>query len=264
MPNKDMYNNRNGNKINFYAALGRTIIAELIKYRRLAAFSVSTIIMPVLLFIMFALPNIDSKSPHANMLVRHLLAAYGSYSILGVAFYSFGVGIASERGQGWTRILRVSSMRPSIYIIAKLAVSGVFSLVALGALLVVVFLVTPISLSVFEIIKLFTVLLLGSVPFSLIGLSIGYWASSQAALPLANILYLPLSFLSGLLIPVSALPEVIRNIAPFLPTYHYGKLATDSLKNEPISLNSIFILIATSFIFGILAYMGFSRDKGRA
>jgi ABC-2 type transport system permease protein len=40
-----------------------------------------------------------------------------------------------------------------------------------------------------------------------------------------NILYLPMSFASGLWMPINLLPHWIQKLAPALPTYHYAQLA---------------------------------------
>jgi ABC-2 type transport system permease protein len=40
-----------------------------------------------------------------------------------------------------------------------------------------------------------------------------------------NLVYLPMSFLSGLWMPLAVLPAAVRDIAPLWPAYHLGQLA---------------------------------------
>ena len=40
----------------------------------------------------------------------YLLATMACYGVMGVAMFSFGVGIAMERGQGWLQVKRASPM----------------------------------------------------------------------------------------------------------------------------------------------------------
>jgi ABC-2 type transport system permease protein len=40
-----------------------------------------------------------------------------------------------------------------------------------------------------------------------------------------NMVYLPMSFLSGLWIPLSMLPHVLQQVAPIWPSYHLDMLA---------------------------------------
>jgi ABC-2 type transport system permease protein len=56
----------------------------------------------------------------------------------------------------------------------------------------------------------------------------------------ANLVYLPLTFASGLFMPLSQLPGFVRDVAPYLPAYHYGQLGWSALgantERLPVSL----------------------------
>jgi ABC-2 type transport system permease protein len=69
------------------------------------------------------------------------------------------------------------------------------------------------------------VLVLGTVAFSPMGAAIAYWVRPKAATTIVNLVFLPLAFLSGFFFTLSTLPQVLQDIAPFLPTYHFGQLA---------------------------------------
>src|SRR5262249_15835312 len=64
-------------------------------------------------------------------------------------------------------------------------------------------------------------LVVGSLPFIALGFAIGYWSGPNAAPALANLIYLPLSFASGLFVPLNQLPAFIQHLPPYLPTHHY-------------------------------------------
>ncbi|MFP3701521.1 ABC transporter permease, partial [Burkholderia sp. SIMBA_013] len=64
---------------------------------------------------------------------------------------------------------------------------------------------------------LFTVLLIGTLPFALIGLLMGLCLSDKAAPAVVNLVYLPMAFLSGLWVPIQFLPDTVRYIAYGLP-----------------------------------------------
>jgi ABC-2 type transport system permease protein len=48
-----------------------------------------------------------------------------------------------------------------------------------------------------------------------------------------NLIYLPMSFLSGLWMPISNLPVMVRDIAPLWPAYHLGQLALAAVGQVP-------------------------------
>jgi len=60
------------------------------------------------------------------------------------------------------------------------------------------------------------------------GLAIGYFAGPNSAPAAINLIYLPLSFCSGLWVPYMFLPKLVRQIALALPPYHLSQLALES------------------------------------
>ena len=72
---------------------------------------------------------------------------------------------------------------------------------AAGLVIVVAHVFMPVDLSAVAWLRLGLVLAASSVPLSLLGVAIGYWVSSRAALPVANIAYLGLAFAGGLFVP---------------------------------------------------------------
>ena len=55
--------------------------------------------------------------------------------------------------------------------------------------------------------KLMGMLVAGSIPFSAMGLALGYFAKPNSAPAVVNLIYLPMSFCSGLWIPIFMLPQ---------------------------------------------------------
>ena len=77
----------------------------------------------------------------------------------------------------------------------------VFALAAVGVVFIAAVLLTPAGLPPGTWLHLSVALLLGSIPFGLLGIALGYWAQAKAALPLANLLYLSLAYAGGLWLP---------------------------------------------------------------
>jgi ABC-2 type transport system permease protein len=105
-------------------------------------------------------------------------------------------------------------------------------------------------------------LLAGSLPFIALGFAIGYWSGPHAAPAIANLIYLPLSFASGLFVPLSQLPEFIQNLAPFLPSYHYAQLAWSALGagHEPLGVSLLWLAGYTA-LFLTLAVRSYRREE---
>jgi ABC-2 type transport system permease protein len=61
------------------------------------------------------------------------------------------------------------------------------------------------------------------------GAAIAYLARPKAVATIVNLVFLPLSFASGFFFPLSQLPQVLQDFAPWLPTYHFGRLASGTM-----------------------------------
>jgi ABC-2 type transport system permease protein len=107
-----------------------------------------------------------------------------------------------------------------------------------------------------------TRLLAGSLPFIGLGFAIGYWSGPHAAPAVANLIYLPLSFASGLFVPLDQLPGFVRTLAPFLPSYHYAQLAWSALGAGRESLGeSLLWLACYTALFLTLAVRAYRREE---
>jgi len=78
-----------------------------------------------------------------------------------------------------------------------------------------------------------------------------------------NMIYLPLSFLSGLWVPVDMLPKFLQHIATGLPPYHLSQLALNIIGygNGGSFWYHWEFLLGFMFIALGIARIGFQRDE---
>ena len=81
-----------------------------------------------------------------------------------------------------------------------------------------------VSLTSPELIKMLGMTIVGSVSFASMGLLLALLVPANAAPAIVNLIYLPMSFLSGLWMPLRFMPHWLQGIAPALPTYHLSQL----------------------------------------
>ena len=105
-------------------------------------------------------------------------------------------------------------------------------------------------------------LVLGSVPFALLGIALGYWTSAKSAVPVANLVYLPLSDAGGLWVPPARMPETVAVISPYLPTRRFAELGWAAALDRPIALEHWAWIIGFTLVFGALSLWGYRRDEG--
>ncbi len=239
---------------------------EILKYMRLPIFSLSTILFPVMFYVLFGIVLPNGGHATRAQSATYLLATMACYGVMGVAMFSFGVGIAMERGQGWLQVKRASPMPLPAYFVAKMVNAVVFTIIITFALLAVGTAFGGVRLGLWTAVKLFSILVAGSIPFSAMGLALGYFAKPNSAPAMVNLVYLPMSFCSGLWIPIFLLPKVLQQVAQVLPPYHVSQLALNAIGMNPNPLPNwghVQALIGVTLLFlGIAAY-GYWRDEGQ-
>ena len=248
------------------APLWRMLLAqtrsELLMRWRVPAFSVTNLALPIVFFVFFGLPVAHLRRADGVSIGAYLLASFGAYAVGNVMVYGFGIGVANERAMKIDRLMRASPLPPLAFMLAKVLTALVFALVALILLIGFGIVVGRIHQPPAVWATVVARLLAGSLPFIALGFSIGYWSGPNAAPALANLIYLPLSFASGLFVPVNQLPDVVQRIAPYLPSYHYAQLAWSALGagSEPLG-TSLLWLAGYTALFLTLAVRAYRREE---
>ncbi|MGA8199324.1 MAG: ABC transporter permease, partial [Candidatus Sulfotelmatobacter sp.] len=193
---------------------------EFLKNLRLRVYTISVITFPLMFYVLFGLVLNAKETIGGTGVPTYLIATYGTFGVMGASLFGTASGLASDRGLGWLQVKRASPMPPFAYFAAKVVLSMIFSAVVVSLLLLLGILFGGVRLPVAETAKLLGTLVAGSLPFSAMGLAIGYFAGPNSAPAAINLIYLPLSFCSGLWVPYMFLPKLVREIAVALPPYH--------------------------------------------
>jgi ABC-2 type transport system permease protein len=238
---------------------------EFLKNLRLRVYTLSVLSFPVMFYVLFGLV-LNGKEVIAGMGVpTYLMATYGTFGVMGASLFGTAAGLASDRGLGWLQVKRASPMPPFAYFVAKIVQSMIFSAIVICMLLILGISFGGVRLPLADMLRLIGVLVVGSLPFSAMGLAIGYFAGPNSAPPVINLIYLPLSFCSGLWVPYMFLPKVVRQIALALPPYHLSQLALGVVgagRHESAASHWEVLLAFTLICLGV-ARIGFQRDKGK-
>lgn len=230
----------------------RWMILELI---RQPAYIVSTLSFPALFYVIFAVP--ESKDQYSSNL---LMASFACFAVFGVLFLQFGVGISQERSKNWYHYLKTFPIKSYHLIFARFISAYFFAVLSVLVIVVIALLFTEASLTISRWFNFFAVLLGAGLVFCLMGLCLGYFSSEKAALPLGNLLYLPLSFAGGLWKPPNILPESLKTISEYLPTRQYGEMAWRVVEGKAIELESVKIIFIYALVFFVVAYIGSKKE----
>ena len=226
-----------------------------IELARYPSFSVPTLAFPAALFLLFG----SRRSGGAAELA---LASYAALAVLGVAFFQFGVGIAAERTSHWHSFLQVLPASTTIRFAARVGSAVVFAFAATMPVVVLALATTSARLDARGWALLASALGAGAIPLSLLGIALGYWMTPRGALPLANLLFLGLSYAGGLWNAGPALPRPVAAVSPYLPTRSWGELLAAAVGQGSWRSTTLIVLGAWGGVFALLAAWGYRRDEG--
>ncbi len=236
---------------------------EFLKNLRLRMYTASVLSFPVMFYVLFGLVLNAKEAIGATRVPTYLIATYGTFGVMGASLFGTAAGLSSDRGLGWLQVKRASPMPPFAYFAAKVITSMVFSAIIVLALFTLGFTAGGVRMPLSDAGRLLATLVVGSLPFSTMGLALGYFTGPNSAPATINLIYLPMSFCSGLWVPFMFLPKVVQQIALVLPPYHLSQLALGVVGagNHQAAATHWEALVAFTMICLGAARIGFQRDQ---
>ncbi|QDH71176.1 ABC transporter permease [Marilutibacter alkalisoli] len=201
---------------------------EILRVLRTPAFAVPTLLFAPLFYTLFGVllaPSGNGSPVSGTAISEYMLATYGVFGVMGVGLFGFGVNVAIDRQRGLLALKRALPMPAGAWLGAKIASAMLFASVCSLLLAVIAATLAGVSLAPMQWLGLFAVNVFGMLPFCALGLWLGTVSSGDASPAVINIVYLPMSFLSGLVVPLAAFPSWLGAVAPLWPSYHLGQIA---------------------------------------
>ena len=195
--------------------------SECLRYMRAPSFLLPIMLFPTMFYLLFGI--VMGRSAGADA-ARYLLVSYGVFGVMSPGLFGFGVSLALERDGGLLTYKRALPMAPGAYLLGKMLMAMVAAAAVIVVLLAMGLLLGHVDLSAQQAAWLLLAGTLGVLPFCALGMLVGTLIKGQGAPGMLNMVYLPMSFLSGLWIPLNMLPKVLQQIAPIWPSYHLHEL----------------------------------------
>ena len=238
---------------------------EFLKYLRLRVYTISVLSFPIMFYVLFGLVLNANQFIAGTRVSVYLIPSYGTFGVIAASLFATAAGLAADRGLGWLQVKRASPMPPFAYFTAKLFTSVVFSTAVVLSLFALGIAFGSVRMPVGAFGKLLGTLVAGSIPFSAMGLALGYFTGPNSAPPMINLIYLPMSFCSGLWVPIMFLPKVLQKVALVLPPYHLSQLALGVVGSgtHESAIGHWEVLAAFTMICLGIARIGFQRDQGK-
>ncbi|MQA01396.1 MAG: ABC transporter permease [Streptosporangiales bacterium] len=218
-----------------------------------------TVAMPSVLFLIFS--NTSSGELGGISSSAYLMVSMAAYGSIGAAMFSAS-GIALERRIGWNRQLRLTPLPPQAYVLVKGTVAWLVTLVGL-LLVYLVGLGCGVDLTWTRWLESLAATWLAVLPFVLLGIGIGYVGKVDLVQPVTMIVFLGMSIVGGLWVPVQAMPDLLAQLARVVPSYWLGAAGRAPLGAPGFGVEGVLVLAAWAVLFGGLAAWRYRADTTR-
>jgi ABC-2 type transport system permease protein len=209
-----------------FRAYAREAGYECIRALRNPGFAVPFLVLPSALYLLFGVVLFGDAAKSDPNAPFYLFTGFATFGVMGPGMFGFGVFVAMEREQGLLTLRRALPMPSSAYLFAKMLMAVLFSAIVALTMIAAAAGVAHLRITAGKFALVALVYVLGALPFCAIGLFIGTRVSGKAAPAFVNLLYLPMIYLSGILIP---LPKALQWIARGSPAAYLDLLALGAL-----------------------------------
>ncbi len=229
---------------------------ELMRMVRNPAVAIPVLLLPCALYALFALLIAGEAIDKDPGLGVFLFAAFSIMSVTMPAMFGIGVTLALERDMGLLRLKRAQPAPPAAWVVAKIVAGLVLALLAYAPILTLALLTGKLALAPAQAAAMSVALMVGTIPFTAMGLMIGALASGSAAPGFANLVYLPGCYLSGMFVP---LPTSMYWQTPIWPQFHVEQFAMHmagvaKMQFEPLSMAIASMLGYTVLFAGVTVW----------
>ncbi|MFI1365431.1 ABC transporter permease [Streptomyces griseochromogenes] len=239
---------------------------ELARSLRNKKFLFFSVLYPSILYLIFSSSSGSNEkvSDTGLTVATYLMVSMASFGALTAVLMGNSERIAKERESGWVRQLRLTSLPGRGYVLAKTAGAAVVSLPSIIMVFVVAAAVKHVRLDAWQWLALAGVIWAGSLVFAALGVAIGYVASGDAVRPITMIVYFGLSVLGGLWMPSTNFPQILQDIAKWLPTHAYAAVGRAIEQSQAPSATDVAVLAVYFVLFSGGAAWLYRKDTLKA
>jgi ABC-2 type transport system permease protein len=215
---------------------------------------------PVILFLVFGVSNRNATGfPVDISPITYYMVGMLGFGAMG-AVLAGGARIAVDRTTGWNRQLRLSPLRPAVYLATKVAVGYLTATLTIAAMYI-----AGISFgaraSFTEWVQMTLFILLGLVPFAAIGIWIGHLVREDAMGPVMGGLMSLFALVGGSWYPVSG---VLGQIGSWIPSYWIVQAGHIAVGGHSWPVKGWLVVLGWAAVFTALATRAFLADTARA
>ncbi|ROT33909.1 ABC transporter permease [Micromonospora sp. HM5-17] len=232
---------------------------QLLETVRIPIAVIGSTFFPTVSMLFFVVP-FSGDDP---VVATYATASMVTFAVMSTNIFQYGIGVAEDRAQPWDPYLRTLPAGAAPRFAGRIAAGLAMTLLSLIPVVLVAALATEARVSGPAFLAALGTVVLIAVPFTLMGLAIGYALPSKAATVVAQVIFFPLAVGGGLLFPPGDAPGFITAIAPYLPTRGAVELMWAAVGDFRVNPTSLVMLGVWIVVLAAVAGWAYRRDEGR-
>lgn len=236
----------------------RIEIRRTLRNRRTLIFS---LVLPAILFFIFVGQSGWQESVGTGNVAAYIMVSIALYAAA-LTSSAGGAMVAIERALGWSRQLRLTPLRPVMYIVIKALVALVLGALAVAVVNLCGVIEGKPSMPADIWIYCGLLSLVCTVTFAALGVFIGYLVPGENAMQIIGPGLAALSFLGGVFIPLTQYSDIVREIAYWTPMYGVAEISRAPLTHE-LPWYAVVNAVAWLGVFVAGAAWRMSKDTAR-
>jgi len=183
-----------------------------------------TVIQPIIfLFIFVTVFGNKTTLVDGHLIKRstYYVPAIATLAIVSATFFNLTISLTRLRELGILKRVRSTPLPPGIFLAGRVGTSIAVTFLLVALLLSIGNVVYGVTIPTSTLPSLVLTLLVSASSLSCVAFAVtAFVPSEDAAAPIANVIMLPLMFISGIFIPNSEIPASMQDVANLFPIKH--------------------------------------------
>ncbi|MFK3981597.1 ABC transporter permease [Micromonospora sp. NPDC050397] len=232
---------------------------QLLETIRIPVAVIGSAFFPAASMLFFVVPFAGDDPTGATFATASMV----TFAVMSSNIFQYGIGVAEDRAHPWDPYTRTLPAGPAPRFAGRILAGLVLTFFSLIPVVVIAAVATAATVTPAAFVLALGAVVVAAVPFTLMGLVIGYALPSKAAIVVAQVVFFPLAFGGGLLSAPDEAPGFIETVAPYLPTRGAVELmwaAVGDFRPEPTALVMLGVWVV---LLAAAAGWAYRRDEGR-
>lgn len=231
----------------------------LLQELRTPARLLPTLGLPVMILSFFYLPHVQDSRLDATLQTGGIVVLALTISYV----YSLSVKIAQDRDTPWRTFAAALPVRTGQVFVTEYAATLVVGLIGAAVAVAVSIAATPASVPPELWARTAVSILAGTLPVALLAIALGYLFSPRGTIAIANLVFWPLAFISGLFLPPQELPSWAAAAADYSPVRQWYELVRTATTDQEVPWDNVAGIGIWTVALGLIAVAAYRRGNTR-